>query len=344
MAVFITLGNFTVILVYSTERKIRHSQEIFRLFLGVADIIIGLIVLPTVVNTILKTFQHTLQLQTPINIIGQKRFLFTNGSYIYKNRTSTISMLETRAMAKNRLFGSVYRNSIGFFTNVSFTVSIYLLTASGIDRLRALWKPLHYNQNVAKRFAIISLIVCWILAIFVSFLPAFVHGFSYEIITNSYILFKGKIARILYLTITFPPLFATWIISVSIYLITRKIFDRVKNLPNDKDDLKNQRKLNFILFLMVFAFSFSLLPSVLVILLDLYIYGLDPQSPQTFNLTVEKIVILLKVTAIIIMQSNSFWNFLIYSLRIKTFRKIALEKYKKIWNLIKCCKLFSASK
>ena len=326
------MGNFTVILVYSTERKIRHSQEIFRLFLGVADIIGGLIVLPTAINTMLKSYQHTLQLQTPINIIGQNRFLFTNGSYIYKNTTSTISMLETMTMAKNRLFGSVYRNSIGFFTNVSFTVSIYLLTASGIDRLRALWKPLHYNQNVAKRFAIISLIVCWILAIFVSFLPAFVRGFSYEITTNSYVSYRGRMARILYLTMTFFPLVATWIISVSIYLITRKTFNRVKNLPNNKDDLKNQRKLNFILFLMVFAFSFSLLPSVLVILLDLYIPVIDPQLPQTFNLTVEKIVISLKLTAIIIVASNSFWNFLIYSLRIKTFRKIALKKYKKIWN------------
>ena len=133
MAVFITLGNFTVILVYSTEKKIKHSQETFRLFLGVADIISGLILLPTAVNTIFKTYQHTLQLQTPISMIGQKRFLSTNGSYIYKNTTLTINMLETITIARNRLFGSAYRNTIGFFTNVSFTVSDYLLTVSGID-------------------------------------------------------------------------------------------------------------------------------------------------------------------------------------------------------------------
>ena len=344
MAVLITLGNFTVILVYSTEKQLRHSQEIFRLSLGVADIISGLILLPTAVNTIFKTYQYTLQLQTPINIIGQEQFLSSNGSYIYKNTTLTINMLETITMAKNRLFPSAYRNSIGFFTNVSFTVSIYLLTVSGIDRLRSLWKPLHYNQNVSKRFAVLSSIACWILAIFVSVLPTFINGFSYEINANGYTLFRETMALILYLIMIFPPLFATWIISVLTYLITRKTFDRFRNLPANKDDVKNQRKLNFILSLMVFAFSFSLLPSVLVILIHLYIPEIDPQSPHTYNSRIEKIAISFKLTAIVILTSNSFWNFLIYSLRIKTFRKIALEKYKKIWNLIKYCKLFSALK
>ena len=334
-----------MILVYSTQKEQRHSQDIFRIFLAVADIICGLILLPTAINTMLKTYQRDLRFQTPINIIGQERFISTNGSYIYKNTTLTINMLETITMAKNRLFGSVYINSIGFFTNVSYTVSIYLLTVSSIDRLRALSKPLHYNQNVAKRFAISSSIVCWILAIFVSVLPIFVNNdFSYEINVSGFALFKEDIATILYLIITTPPLVATWIISISIYLITRKVFNRSRKLSTNKDDVENQGMLNFILSLMVFAFSFSLLPTVLVILLYLHISGVDLHSPKTYNSTIGNIAASLKLTAIIILTSNSFWNFLIYSLRIKSFRKIALKKYKKILNLIKCCKLFSASK
>ena len=93
-------------------------------------------------------------------------------------------MLKTIIMAENKLFSLVYRNSIGFLTNASYTVSIYLLTASGIDRLRAFSKPLHYNQDVAKRFAILSSIVCWILAIFVSVLPIFVNNLFYTITLN----------------------------------------------------------------------------------------------------------------------------------------------------------------
>ena len=292
----------------------------------------------------LKTYQRALRFQTLKNIIGQERSLSRNGSYIYKNMTLTINMLETIPTAKNRLFNSVYKNSIGFFTNVSYTVSIYLLTVSSIDRLRALSKPLHYNQNVAKRFAISSSFVCWMLAIFVSVLPTFVKDFSYDISVCGFALFKKEIASTLYLIIITPPLVATWIISVSIYLITRKVFDRSRKLSANKDDVKNQGKLNFIFSLMVFAFSFSLLPTVLFILLYLYIPGVNPKTPKTYNSTIGNIMSSLKLTAFIILTSNSFWNFLIYSLRIKNFRKIALKKYKKILNLIKCCKLFSASK
>ena len=288
----------------------------------------------------LKTYQHALQLYTPISIIGQERSISTNGNFIYKNTNLTINMLETISMAKNRLFASVYKNSIGFFTNISYTVSIYLLTVSSIDRLRALLKPLQYNQNVAKRFAISSSIVCWMLAIFVSVLPIFVNDFSYEINDIGYALFKEK--STLYLIIIILPLVATWIISVSIYLISRKLFDRGRNISINKDDIENQRKLNFILSLMVFAFSFSLLPIVLVILLYLYIFEIDQQSLETYYLTIGNTATSLKLTALIILTSNSFWNFLIYSLRIKKFRKTALKKYKKIWNLFKCCKLFSA--
>ena len=67
----------------------KHSQDIFRLFLGVADIIVGLVTFPTGINTILKIYQHTLQLQTPINIAEQEQSISINGSYIYKNTTLT---------------------------------------------------------------------------------------------------------------------------------------------------------------------------------------------------------------------------------------------------------------
>ena len=130
----------------------RHSQDIFRIFLGIADIIVGLVTFPTGINTMLKIYQHTPQLQTPIHISGQEQSISTNGSYIYTNTTLTINMLETNRMARHKLYSLVYKNTIGFFTTASYTVSIYLLTVSGI--LRAFSKPLHYNQDVAKRFAI----------------------------------------------------------------------------------------------------------------------------------------------------------------------------------------------
>ena len=253
-------------------------------------------------------------------------------------------MLETNTMARHKLYSLFYKNTIGFFTTVSYTVSIYLLTASGIDRLRAFSKPLHYNQDVAKRFAILSSIVCWILAIFVSVLPIFVNDLSYTITYNIFVVFSGRMAFILYLVMMISPLVANWIISSLIYIITRRALDKNRNLSTNQDNVKKQQKLNFILSLMVAAFSFSILPSVLVLVVLFFIPGIDLQSPQTFNLTNFNIVTSFELTAAIILASNSLWNFLIYSLRIKAFRKAASEKYKIIWNLIICCQLFSKRK
>ena len=316
----------------------KHSQDIFRLFLGVADIIVGLLVLPTAVNTMLKTYQHTLQLQSPIDIIRQEQFLLTNGSYSYKITALTTNMFETITMAENRFFLSVYQKSMGFVKSTSFTASIYLLTVSGIDRLQALLKPLHYNQNVAKRFAILSSIICWILAIFVSVLPTFVNGLSYKTTVGGFVLLGGEISLTLYLIEIIIPLIATWIITVSLHRISQKTFDRGKNLSFNEVEVKYQRQLSFLLSLMVAAFSMSLLPAALFVLLLFFVSGTSPQYPQTYNSTNNSVINALKLTVILFAESNSLWNVLIYSFRIKTFRKVALEKYQKIWNLINCRK------
>ena len=72
-------------------------------------------------------------------------------------------------------------------------------------------------------------------------------------------------AFILYLIMIISSLVAYWIISGLIYIITRRALDRNRNLSINQDNVKKQRKLNFILSLMVAAFSFSILPTVLVL-------------------------------------------------------------------------------
>ena len=319
----------------------RYSQSIFRLFLGVADIIVGLIVLPTAVNTILKIFRSPLHLQDPLNIIGQKRFLVTNTNYIYKNATVTINMLETNEVAINRIFPSAFKNTIGLFATVSITVSVYLLIASGIDRLLALSKPLRYNQDFAKRFAISSSLICWFLAILLSILPIFVSGSFYTIIGFSFIGIFGDTSFIFHFVQIGVPLFATWIISFSTYLVSRKILSKERCPTTDENNLKQQHKLSFILTLMVVMFSFSILPIGLALLLLSIIPGANPRFLRTYNSTNNNIAYSLVSTGIIILPSNSIWNFLIYSLRTNKFRKLALEKYKKIWNILNFTKLLS---
>ena len=105
------------------------------------------------------------------------------------------------------------------------------------------------------------------------------------------------------------PLISNWIISGLVYIITRRTLDRNKNLFTNQSNVKKQRKLNFILSLMVAAFSFSILPTVLVLVVLFFIPGIDLQSPQTFNLTKYNIVNSFVLTATNILASNSLWNF-----------------------------------
>ena len=322
----------------------RHSQGIFRLSLGFADIIVGLITLPMMVNTVLKNYQYSIELQSPMNAFEQETFLLTNESYRNSKPNLTIDKLETRIMVINRIFPLNYLNSIGFFTTVSLTTSVYLLTFSGIDRLRALLQPLLYNQLVAKRFAISTSIICWLLAIFFSILPTFFDNLSYVIVASSFVTLGGTIALIVYVVQFFLPLLTIWIISIAIYVIARKIFNKVLNSESDEMKVEQQRKLNCILFWMVAAFSFSLLPSVFVLLLVLFIPGIYPQFLNTYNPMNSNIANSLEITAVLILISNSLWNCLIYSVRTKKFRTIALKKYKKIWILISRRKLFLSLK
>ena len=319
----------------------RHSQCIFRLFLGVSDIIVGLIILPTTVNKILKTFRSPLQLQTPIHVIGQKNICSTNGNYIYTNATTILNMLETTRMVENRIFPLVYKNTIGYFTNMCIIVSIYLLTVSGIDRLRALLMPLHYNQIVAKRFAWLSTIFCFCLAILISIVPIFLNNINYTITVMSFINIVGDEAVSFYIIEFIFPLLATWIISALTYLTARKTFARNISSATDEDNLKQQRRLNFVLILMLVMFSFSLLPCALALLIILIVPGTDVRSLKNYNSIHNMVAYSLVSTAIIIMPTSCLWNCIIYSLRTKTFRKVAKEKYKNIWNNISCIKLFS---
>ena len=76
----------------------------------------------------------------------------------------------------------------------------------------------------------------------------------------------------LYLIIIILPLVATWIITSLIYIITRRALYKNRNLSTNQNNVKQQQKLNFILSLMVAAFSFSILPSVLILVV-LFLYS-----------------------------------------------------------------------
>ena len=86
-------------------------------------------------------------------------------------------------MAKKKTFYYFSKTASDFLQKARLQFPSFLLTISETNQLGALLKPFQYSQDVAKRFAISSLIACWILAIFLSVLPTFINGFFLSIHT-----------------------------------------------------------------------------------------------------------------------------------------------------------------
>ena len=340
LAVLITVANITVILVYSTEKKSRHSQGIFRLSLGVADLIVGLFVFPSAVAIGVKGFQHDINLLPPVIVNGLERVGTGNSTGV--NSSVAVQMVESREMVFNQIFPIEFLNFVGFFSTVSLTVSIYLLTVSGVDRLLAISRPVHYRQHQAKNFATISSIIAWLFAIIVGLLPVFIEGLQYNITGTGIVTLLGRISLILYAVGFFVPLIATWIIAIAMFIYSKRSFKVRATMSTIRHQQVNkQRRLNRILSLMVTAFSVSIVPTVLVLILIIFIPGTNQTLVDSYNPVFNNIANSLESVAIIILLCNSLWNCLIYSLRTKTFRRTAAQKYRSIWDAINPAKWFS---
>ena len=336
-----------MILVYATEKKARHSQGVFRLSLGLADILVGIVVFPSAVWFAYTNYQHTIRLQLPFSVTGTEKTLDGNETDLPQNRTVEVQMLESTLMVFQQLYPPSVLNSIGFFSTISLTVSIYLLTVSGIDRLQAITRPVSYRQYQAKRFATLSCIFAWLGAGIVSLLPVFVSGneLVYDITGTGIVTLFGGFSLYLYAVGFFIPLIATWGIAIAMFRQGKKSFKRRANMSTIRhQQIEQQKRLNRILSLMVTAFSVSVIPTILILIFLFLIPGTDQSNLETYSPVLNNVAHSLEAVATITLLSNSLWNCLIYSARTKHFRKSAAQKYKAIWKVINplnCCKKIS---
>ena len=326
------VANFTVILVYSSEKKARHSQGVFRLSLGVADIVVGFLVFPSAAGIVYKAYHYDIQLGPPVNITGMERVMNTSD---FINTTVEFNMITSRRAVFEELFPEYVLNIIGFFSTTSLTVSIYLLTVSGIDRLMAITRPVAYRQYKAKVFARVSSIIAWLLAALVSSLPFYIQSMQYQITATGIVTLIGTTSLYLYIIGFFFPLVASWVVAIAMFVQTKKSFKRRATMSTIRhQQIQQQTRLTRILSLMVIAFTVSIIPTIVVLVLVIFIPGTNPTRPLSYNPLFNNVANSLESVAAIVLLSNSLWNCLIYSLRTKTFRKSAAQQYRRIWNAI----------
>lgn len=307
----VVLGIFTVIsvsvnalslIIFQKNRRLRDSQGIYKISLAVADLIIGLIVFPSSIETIRRTFMPTTERLHPND---------NGGSYYLKVYS----------------FTKPYQDFVGFFNILTNFVAVFTLMVASLDRFMVVFRPLRYNLYSAKSWAIKVSIAVWLVGIILSIMPIVHPGMRYAMIAGLLLSIIGD-AEIILLSVLFV-LPMTLVVATHIATIvysrrnSRACPKSIQN-GNTVKDIKVENRLARTLGIMVGAFLLSVLPIGLLILAHPFLVNYyQPESLDTNTLV---IFTSLEYTFCLVFLSNSIWNFVIYNARSAEFRG-ATKKY-----------------
>ena len=291
MAVATTISNVTVLIVLLTDEKLMNAQAVYRISLSTSDLLVGIIVFPS--------------------------FIFTNFIYVTEDILLQLNRWKS------------YYFAVGFFTLLSFQVSMFTLAAAAVDRFKAIYKPFGYDAMQSIHFAKRICFGLWIISILLAVPPlGFIDKhFAYEVIAGTFVFpvsRQNSIFLLIYVGLIFIiPVLTMWIFTILTFVFFKKNSkerQKIKIKKIQKIEMKIQIRLLFTLSIMVCLFSVCVLPPAVAIFLRI------PEKLMEYK--PEENVFL----AFVVM-SNSLWNFFIYSFREKRFRETSKNLYKKLL----CC-------
>ncbi|XP_076813529.1 uncharacterized protein LOC143460054 [Clavelina lepadiformis] len=324
LAAAVVIGNLTVLWVYCFNEKLRNRQTTFKISLAIADLMVGIVIFPTFASSLSEMvfrgrftgfFIETLK-------VTEKNFTqnLPNGSFLIRitDRTPPI-------------FSTTYFNVVGYFTIVSLVVSIYTLIAASVDLFLALYRPLVYLSNVAYKLAIRLSLFVWVAAFVFAILPMVVPTLRYRLVASVMISSAGPDAIIMYAVVFLIPLVALWILTIATYVVARRYFEGRKNLTRDHNgDDAHHHRLTITLSIMVLVFTFSLVPSVILLVASSFILNIYHHVPQHLDKNASVAYTSAEFVSILILTCNSFWNVVIYNARSKEFCSASKDIYCKI--------------
>lgn len=320
LSLAIVVANITIIVVFATTPKLRNSQALYKISLGFADLIIGLLVLPSIIHSLITSYQGKLRL----------------GDVIVGAPQNSDGIVPRRPIQSTGFrFTAGYMNFIGFFTSLSLFVSIYTLMMASFDRLFAISNPFKYSRHRAKRVATWASLTLWIIGIFFSALPIFIRDLSYGVIASVLILSLKTPGLIMYAVALLLPLVLMWLATISVYVMTKRQAASVRNNLNvrrgsgdgDSESSSWEAKLARTLATMVGVFTICLLPSAITVLVPLGIDYIDPNYPRKFDPAANNTFVSVEFIAILTLMTNSLWNCFIYNARNKEFKRRAKDLY-----------------
>ena len=205
-----------------------------------------------------------------------------------------------------------------YITPVTLLVSFVSLLFASIDRYVALTFPFKYKQLNSVKIAKIVSVLIWIIsavintASMLSSIKALQMSFFFQSFKQDKpqrkIIFSNQNITATILFILFSLL---WIFTFMTLYSLYKSYKRSSSLnKSTKKRFSLEKQMSLILIIMVFAFTFSLFPTI-YFNLRLYLYNegsIDFVSNKPFFISVA------------FLTTNSVWNFVIYNILNKKFR------------------------
>lgn len=304
MSLLTIIANAAVLIVFVKNRKLRDSQGVYKISLAGGDLLTGLFVLPTMIQTLRIWVWSTRYENT------RSSFLLYSGG---KNRTWIYTDPSSQS----------YINFCGFFTGLSFYVTICTLLAATFDRFRVVYRPMHYNMYSAKRLAKRISVAIWIVCITLSTIPIVAYPvLRYQqslmmVLINSH---TTRLTLILYGILLLAPLVLMWILNALMIIFTRRNSKARQVTQGERFNKTIEFQLAKTLSVMIVIFSMCFLPLLISIVVQSVIGGINALQLDNFDQNRFAAINSFEYASSLLVMSNSLWNFFIYNVRNREFR------------------------
>jgi len=316
ISVLITVVNILVFIVLSTTKELYNSQTIYKLSLAAADLLVGVVVLPSYIYNIAAFFFHPL---TPSKTRFVSGYEEINGTFVEINEFASNNIIQNLI---GDIFSTSYINFAGSMTTMSIFQSICTLVFAGFDRFFAIYKPFLYNKNRAIRYAKIMSVVGWLSVCVIAIFPTVtsINGLSYVMHPSFLAVYtaSGGISDILYLVGFLVPLMTMWAVNINVFVIikrhSRSFQQNHSSILRQARNNEVEKRLAITLCLMVGVFTLNTMPILITVIIQL-------NAARFVTVLLYDILLTVQIVSIFLVLGNSFCNFFVYNARNKNFRK-----------------------
>ena len=332
LAVATVICNATILGVIHLNKE-QDVKSIYRMSLAIADLLMGLIVIPTNIGTMYQHLGQTPSFTEMQNVTG----FAINNDTLLSLQSESLETKELKDQTSNKLT-SEYLGAVGFFTMLSLTVSVYSLVAASLDRFFAISRPLRYNDAKAFFAAKLAVVSIWLTGIAFAVLPIAVPNLSYAFVASHLATSDGKPILIVYSINFFLPVLLMWSSIIATYVAARPALRKHdKQLHTD-----HEMRLLGTLGVMTAVFTICVLPLAVIIIVSAFLPFADITNSENFDSVATTKFISVEYSLSLLLAGNSLWNCFIYSTREINFRTAAKLLYKKIAQRLKLDAVWNA--